>query len=91
MSEGPLEKTGWAVAQFAFDHPWIAGVIAALVGVSFLASLVVSGIKFKYPVYNEMPPGVRFWLGFLMPLALNFWTLSKKVGIQQPPTPGGPD
>lgn len=87
MNDGVLEKAGWTVAQFAFDHPIIAGAIFSFAALSFVSSMVVSGIRYRYPVYAEMPSGTKFLLGFLMPLALNFWTLGKKVGIPEPEAP----
>jgi hypothetical protein len=81
----------WAV-NFIADNPTLIGwlILAAVVlcTIFFVASMTCSGIKYRHPVYAEMPPKARFWLGFLMPLALNWWTLSKRVGIQQPPDPG---
>lgn len=80
----------WAV-NFIANNPdvvgWIILGLTAFGTISFLASMACSGIKYRYPTYAEMPPRARWWLGILMPLALNWWTLSKKVGVSQPPDP----
>lgn len=73
----------WAV-NFIATHPSLIGW--ALV-VFVVATFTCNAIKWAWPVYHEMPRAARFVLGFCMPLALNFWSLSKKVGIQEPIAP----
>lgn len=90
MSEGPVEKVGWAFAQFFFDHPRIAGAIGIFLLASFAASCICSGIKTRWKNFDEIPNRWKWALGVLMPLAMNWWTLSRKVGGQAPPQPGAP-
>lgn len=87
MSEGVVESVGWKIAQFGFDHPTLTGCVFGFIFVSLGASMICSAIKFRYPRFSEMPPRTRWWLGLLMPLALNWWTLSKKVGGGEPALP----
>jgi hypothetical protein len=86
-AESHAESLGWKVAQFGFDHPTLTGCFFGLFAVFLVSSMVCSAIKFRWPVFAEMPPNVRLLLGFLMPLALNWWTLSKKVGGGEPQIP----
>lgn len=77
----------WLV-NFIADNPnavgWAIMVLLAFGLVSFLASMVCNGIKYRYPVFAEMPPRARWWLGIMMPLALNWWAVSRRFGVQQP-------
>lgn len=73
----------WAVTLIC-DHPVLIGWFIA---VFVLATLIVNGIKWTWPLYAEMPRGARFFLGLFMPLALNFYHLTSKLGVQEPQGP----
>jgi hypothetical protein len=70
----------WAVSMIC-DHP---GIIGWGLGIFAVATLINTGIKGTWE-YTEMPKWARFTLAFTMPLALNFWFIGKKIGIQEPP------
>lgn len=72
----------WAVTTIC-NHPAFVGWFLL---VFTLATLVNTGIKIAW-TYSEMPRWAKFVLGFTMPLALNFYWLGKKIGLQQPTDP----
>jgi hypothetical protein len=78
----------WAVNTIA-NNPnligWLIIVGVSLGVVFFLASMACSGIRYRYPSYAEMPSRARWWLGILMPLALNWQFIGKKIGMQPDP------
>ena len=75
------EKVAEFLVNAIANHP--TGIVVFL-GVFAFATCANFGIKTAW-TYAEMPRMARFVLGFTMPLALNFYQLGKKVGIQQPP------
>jgi hypothetical protein len=87
MNIGPIENLGYAVAQFCIDHPKIGGAALFLAALSLVSSMICSGIRFRYPVLAEMPPHARHVLGFLMPLAVNWWRLERVIGVHDPLPP----
>lgn len=70
----------WAVNLIA-SHP---SAIGWWLFAFFIATLINFGIKTAW-TYTEMPRWARFVLGVTMPVALNFYWLGKRFGIQQPP------
>lgn len=79
-----LKDAGYKVATWLVNlicqHP---AVVGWFIVVFVVATLVNTGIKGTW-TYAEMPRWARFVLAFTMPLALNFWFLGKKVGLQEP-------
>jgi hypothetical protein len=72
----------WAVTAIC-NHP---EVIGWFLGVFLVATLINTGLKGTW-TYSEMPKWARFVLYFTMPMALNFYHLAGKAGIQQPSAP----
>lgn len=72
----------WAVNVICSHPAFVGWFIAAFA----FATLVNFGIKTTW-AYADMPRWARFILGFTMPMALNFYWLGKKVGIQEPTVP----
>jgi hypothetical protein len=79
---------GEKIATFAVteicNHPSLFGWLLVIFVV---ATLAVNAIKWTWPVYAEMPRPARFVLGLFMPLALNFYHLTAKLGVQEPLPP----
>lgn len=78
-----LYKIATVLVNLICEHPYI---IVGLVIVFTLATVVNFGLKMTWN-YAEMPRWARFILGVTMPLALNFYHLVAKVGIQEPQLP----
>ena len=74
------DKIAEFMVNLIANHPT---AIVILLSLFVVATLVNSGIKGTWP-YAEMPKWARFVLYFTMPLALNFWTIGKKVGLSEP-------
>lgn len=75
-----IDAVGAFLVNLICNHTEIAvGLLALFV----LATLVNSGIKGTWS-YVEMPRWARFILSFTMPIALNFYHVGEKVGIQTP-------
>lgn len=89
--DGPFEAIGQVVGRAVLAHPGIAGAFFAAV---LVAVFTVSGLRMAWPLKTERPRAVRFVLGVLDPLALNFWDaatwLVGRVGIKLRPLPEDP-
>ena len=83
MADFGSKVSEWLVTLIC-EHPTLIGWVIA---VFITATLVVNAIKWTWPIYAEMPKAARFVNGLFMPLALNFWHLSSKIGIQEPQGP----
>jgi hypothetical protein len=86
MATMSITDIGQTIAEWAVNticnHP---GIIGWGLGIFTVSTLVNTGIKGTWSTYEEMPKWARFILAFTMPLALNFWTIGKKIGITEPP------
>jgi len=71
-----LETVVKFLADQVQQHPTFAAWLVALITV---AVLVTNGCRLAYPNFSEMPRSVRFIVGFLDPIALNFWNLARKA------------
>jgi len=71
-----LETLAKLLADQVHAHPTIASVLLFVV---VFAVLVTNGCRLAYPNFSEMPRSVRFIVGFLDPIALNFWNLARKA------------
>jgi len=78
------EKVAGVLVDLVCEHPAFIGWAAAIF---VLATFITNAIKMTWPCYSEMPPAARFVLGFCMPLALNFWSVAKRLGVKQPDDP----
>lgn len=89
--DGPFEAIGQLVGKAVLAHPGIAGALVAAV---LVAVAVVSGLRMAWPTKADRPRAVRFLLGVLDPLALNFWDAATwivaRVGIKLRPLPEDP-
>lgn len=86
--DGPFEAVGQLVGRAVLAHPRLAGALVAAV---LVAVVTVSGLRMAWPTKADRPRSVRFLLGVLDPLALNFWDAATwivgKVGIKLRPLP----
>ena len=72
------------VVNFIANNPNLFGYALLVFGG---AVLTVNAIKWTWPIYATMPKPARFALGMLNPLALNFWHITGKFGVQEPAAP----
>lgn len=86
--DGPFEAIGQLVGKAVLAHPGIAGALIAAVLVAVAA---VSGLRMAWPTKADRPRAVRFVLGVLDPLALNFWDAATfivgRLGFKLRPLP----
>lgn len=54
-----------------------------------VAAAIVNGLRLAWPLEEERPRWVRFTLGFLDPVALNFWGPRKAMALAQRNDPAG--
>lgn len=89
--DGAFEAIGQLIGKAILAHPGIAGALVAAV---LVAVFTVSGLRMAWPTKTDRPRAVRFILGVLDPLALNFWDaatwLVARVGIKLRPLPEDP-
>ena len=77
------EQIANLLGELIKKHPRLIGWAALAFG---LATLINTGIKMTW-TYAETPRWARFVLGFTMPLALNVYHLTEKVGVKEPTVP----
>lgn len=86
--DGPFEAIGQLIGKAVLAHPGIAGALVAAV---LVAVFTVSGLRMAWPTKTDRPRAVRFVLGVLDPLALNFWDaatwLVARLGFKLRPLP----
>ena len=63
------------MTEWLREHPAEAAILVAVA--------IVNGLRLAWPLEEDRPRWVNFTLGFLDPIALNFWGPRKAAALAQ--------